>query len=373
MKETGSISTPYYYLITAASFVILVAGMRAAASILVPFLLSIFLAIICTPLLFWMRKKGVPNALAVLTVLVVLAAIGVLLVVVVSSSLNSFLTTLPAYQKELTEKTAALVSWLHKKGIDVSNKVLIDYLDPGKIMRMVANTFTTLSAALKNVVLILLTVVFILLEAAGFHQKLAAALPQPQNSLQRLSTFTESVNRYLALKTLFSVVTAVAIWIWLTIVGVDYALLWALLAFLLNYVPTIGSMIAAVPAILLAVVQLGGSAALLTAAGYAVVNVSIGSVIEPRFMGRGLGLSTLVVFLSLVFWGWVLGPVGMLLSVPLTMIVKIALESNEDTRWLAMILGPAPSERLAASREKRATAHEKDVHSSKTAELDSTT
>jgi predicted PurR-regulated permease PerM len=116
--------------------------------------------------------------------------------------------------------------------------------------------------------------------------------------------------------------------------------LWGLVAFLFNFVPNIGSIIAAVPALLLALVQLGPGPALAAGAGYLVVNIVMGNVVEPRFMGRGVGLSTLVVFLSLVFWGWVLGPVGMLLSVPLTMVVKLALEANPETRWIAVLIGP---------------------------------
>ena len=115
-------------------------------------------------------------------------------------------------------------------------------------------------------------------------------------------------------------------------------MLWAVLAFLFNYIPNIGSIIAAVPAVLLAFVQLGPATASFTALGFVVSNMVMGNVIEPRYMGRGLGLSTLVVFLSLIFWGWLLGTVGMLLSVPLTMIVKIALESSPDTRWVALLL-----------------------------------
>jgi predicted PurR-regulated permease PerM len=209
-------------------------------------------------------------------------------------------------------------------------------------MKVAGDTLTGLSGLLSNILFILLTVIFILLEASGFPQKLRAAVKDPEESLGRLSTFTESVNRYLAIKTLTSLMTGVLIWIWLWILGVNYALLWGLLAFLFNYVPNIGSFIAAIPAILMAFIQLDARAGLLASMGYIAVNVSVGSVIEPRFMGRGLGLSTLVVFLSLVFWGWVLGPVGMVLSVPLTMIVKIALESSEETRWIAVILGPAP-------------------------------
>ena len=152
--------------------------------------------------------------------------------------------------------------------------------------------------------------------------------------------FLDSVNSYMAIKGWVSLATGLIIAIWLTILDVDYPLLWGLLAFLFNFVPNIGSIIAAIPAVLLALVQFGPGAAMAAGAGYVAVNIIMGNVIEPRFMGKGVGLSTLVVFISLVFWGWVLGPVGMLLSVPLTMIVKLALEARQDTRWIAVLLGP---------------------------------
>jgi predicted PurR-regulated permease PerM len=323
----------------AASFVIVVAGMRAASSILVPFLLSMFIAIICAPPLFWMQRKGVPNALAVLSILVGIVVIGLLLAAFVGSSVNDFSKALPVYEERLSEITSALVSWLQDLGLEISGPVLTDYFDPGKAMKMAANTLAGLSGLLTNVFMILLTVIFILLEASGFPQKLRTALSDPEESMGQFRSVTESVNRYLALKTVFSLASGVAIAIWLAILGVDFALLWGLVAFLLNYVPNIGSIIAAIPAILLALIQLGVVPALLTCLGYVIINVVFGSILEPKFMGRGLGLSTLVVFLSLVFWGWVLGPVGMVLSVPLTMIVKIAMESHEDTRWIAVMLG----------------------------------
>jgi AI-2 transport protein TqsA len=281
---------------------------------------------------------------AVLSIIVGIIGLGLLLTVVVGTSVTDFSRTLPFYQERLSAKTAGLISFLQGLGLDVSKELITDYFDPGKLMKVAGDTLTGLSGLLSNILFIMLTVIFILLEASGFPQKLRAAVKDPEESLGRLSTFTESVNRYLAIKTFTSLMTGVLIWIWLWILGVNYALLWGLLAFLFNYVPNIGSFIAAIPAILMAFIQLDARAGLLASLGYIAVNVAVGSVIEPRFMGRGLGLSTLVVFLSLGFWGWVLGPVGMVLSVPLTMIVKIALESSEETRWVAVILGPAPGD-----------------------------
>ena len=137
--------------------------------------------------------------------------------------------------------------------------------------------------------------------------------------------------------------TGLVIFIWLWVLGVDYAILWGLLSFLLNFIPTVGSFIAAVPAVLLALVQLGILHAGLTLSGFVLVNLVMGNVIEPRWMGRGLNLSPLVVFVSLVLWGWVLGPVGMLLSIPLTIMVKIALENQPESRWISIMLGGAPT------------------------------
>ena len=164
-----------------------------------------------------------------------------------------------------------------------------------------------------------------------------------ETSQEWLVQFSDSVHSYLGIKAGISLVTGLLIFIWLSILGVDYAVLWGLLAFLLNFVPTVGSFIAAVPAVLLAVVQLGPLHAGLTLAGFVVVNLVMGNMIEPRWMGRGLNLSPLVVFVSLVLWGWVLGPVGMLLSIPLTIMIKIALESQDETRWISIMLGAADS------------------------------
>jgi predicted PurR-regulated permease PerM len=338
------------FLLTVAAFVIVIAGMRAAASILVPFLLSAFLAIICAPPLFWLRQRRVPTVFALLIVIAGIMGIGFLVVAIIGASLGDFSAALPTYQTGLQEQTASLLEWLGGLGFGLSDEVLFKYFDPGAVMRLVTSTLSRLTGVLTNGFLILLTVIFILLEASSFPTKLRAIVGASNPVLAHVDKVIDDVKHYMAIKTLVSLATGVAIAVWLGILGVDYALLWGLLAFLLNYVPNIGSLIAAIPAFLLALVQLGVGSALFAGLGFLVVNLVIGWLVEPRFMGHRLGLSALVVFLSLVFWGWVLGPVGMLLSVPLTMTVKIALESNEETKWIAVLLG-SEAWAKAASRE----------------------
>ena len=326
-------------LLAMAAFVIVVAGMKAAEAVLVPFLFAAFLALICGPPMFWLERKGLPSWAALLIVIVVILGIGSGLGVLVGKSLNAFTAALPSYQQRLEAQTAEVLAWADSWGIAVPDGAFEGIVDPGQAMQLVGRVLSGLGGLLTNGFLIALTVLFILLEAASFPAKLRAAFGDSERALGRFDQIAVNVNRYLAIKTAVSLATGLTVTAWVAIIGLDFPLLWGLLAFLLNYVPNIGSIIAAVPAVLLAVIQLGFGSAGLVAAGYAGVNILMGNVVEPRFMGRGLGLSTLVVFLSLVFWGWVFGPVGMLLSVPLTMTVKIALESSAETRWIAILLG----------------------------------
>jgi len=326
-------------LLILASFIIVVAGMKAASSILVPFFLAVFIAVICAPPLFWLQRKGVPKVLALALILVTILIVGLLFGALIGPSLNDFLSSLPDYQERLSTHITALIGWLREKGINIPAKEVPRTLHPGWVMNLAGGIFSALSSVLTNGFLILLTVVFILLEVADFPKKLRAVLKNPERSLSTIEKFSQDAKRYLVIKTLISAAEALVIWLWLLILGVDYPVLWGTLVFLLNYVPNIGSIIAALPAVLLALVQLGVGSALLTALGFVVANIVLGNLVEPKLMGKGLSLSTLVVFLSLVFWGWVLGPIGMILSVPMTSLVKIALESYEETRGLAIMLG----------------------------------
>jgi len=347
MRAEGGFSSAARFLVVAGAFVVVVAGMSAAASLVTPFLLAGFIAIIAAPPMFYLVHRGAPTWLALLAVSAVIIAIGCLIVALVSGSLSAFTTNLPDYQARLQSLTLQLVAWLKGTGIDVPREALTTYLDAGKAMKMAGVLLGGLGDMLTNAFLILLTVVFMLLEASNLPAKLRAGLKAPDASMERLHRVLDDINRYMILKTTMSLLTGALIWLWLWYLGLDYPGLWALVAFLFNYVPTIGSMVAAIPAVLLALVQLDPQSALWVALGYLVINTVVASLIEPKFMGQGLGLSTLVVFVSLVFWGWVLGSIGMFLSVPLTMVLKIALDASPQTRPIAILLGPeikAPTE-----------------------------
>jgi len=321
-----------------ASLVVIMAGVKAASSMIVPFLLSLFIAMACNPLINWGSRYRIPRGLSVMLVILLIVVFGFMLAGLVGQSMNEFSESTPVYKQRLTEEFSWLTGQLSHFNIHIDQQRLLSYLDPGMAMNLASNLLSSLGGVMTNFFLILLTVVFMLFEAESIPRKVHIALDDPQMKIQQIDKFLQSVKDYLAIKTLVSLGTGLVIGIWLYVLGVNHFLLWAVLAFLLNFIPNIGSIIAAVPAVLLALVQLGPAVAGLTALGYVVSNTVMGNVIEPRFMGKGLGLSTLVVFLSLIFWGWLLGTVGMLLSVPLTMIVKMGLESSASSSWFAMLL-----------------------------------
>ena len=357
------------FLVAAACIVVVIAGLRAAAALILPFLVAVFLAVVNVPLMNWLVRMRVPKPLAVLlTVLTAASVIGIL-VALLAQSVNQLTEVIPRYRARAGELGTSLtvlgaslglpVEQLREELRSVSLAAFgtVDTLGAiiGNTGAIVGNVVRTVGAFLSNAFLVFLTVVFILFEAAGFTAKMRLAFGAGRDSFGHLGRISAQIQTYLVTKATVSAATGIIIGIWVAIIGLDFPLLWGVIAFMFNFIPTLGSIFAAVPAVLLAVVQPGlgfGSAALI-AAGYLAVNVAFGNVIEPTLLGRRLGLSTLVVFVSLVFWGWVWGPVGMLFSVPLTMVVKIALENTADLRWLAVMLDANPA---VSARKPRAPA-----------------
>lgn len=336
------------FVVVAAAFVVVVAGMKAAEALLVPFLLSVFIALIFSPALHALKSLGAPGFLALTLIVLVVLGLGTLMGAIVGASIRDFRGDLPAYQERLQAISEVVLNWLAARGVEVAPELWTRTVNPSVVMQMAGNTLASFGNVMTNAFLILLTVIFILAEEVAFADKLVQARGGTTASRVALDEFAQSVNRYLGIKTLLSGLTGLLVTLMLWALGVDYPVMWGLLAFMLNFVPTIGSILAAVPALLLALLQVSPAMVALSAAGYVLINVGVGNVLEPRWMGRGLNLSPLVVFLSLVFWGWVLGPVGMLLSIPLTILVKIALERDPDTRWLGVMLGAAEAADPAA-------------------------
>ncbi len=327
-------------LIMAAALVIIIGGISQAQSVLVSLLVAIFFAMLGTPPVRWLMKKGVPSTLAVMTVVSVMIAMLVLIGAIVGASISSFYSELPAYKVRLQQQIAELRTFLANKGIRGIDKVILEIVNPEAVMGLTASLFKGLGSALSDIVAILLTVTFILFEAAGFPAKLRVALGDPTQVFPQFTRFVDNIERYMILKTIISFATGLLIWIWLSLIGVDFPVLWGFLAFLLNYIPNVGSAVAAIPAILFALIQTGIGDALLAAFGILAVNFILGNVVETMIMGQRLGLSSLIVFLSLLFWGGLLGPVGMLLCIPLSMTLKFACENNPETLWIAVLLGP---------------------------------
>ena len=324
------------YLLTFASLIVVIAGVRAADTIIIPILLAVFIAVLSLPLLYGLQRWGLPRILAVVaTVLAdvaILSAIGYLVV----RSVDEFTGQLPGYQANLEQATNSVVQWISERGGPIE---AADFLDAERIVGLVGGAATRVAAVLQNALLVILITVFILSEATSLPAKLRLAFGDGGDRFDRWTRTAKDVQHYLGIKTVVGVVKGVLIGFLVAFFDLDFPVFWALSAFFLHYIPSIGAIIAAIPPVVIALVQFGPGAAAGVALGYLVIDTVLGNMIEPTLMGKRFGLSVLVVFMSLLFWGFLWGPVGMLLSVPLTIIVKIVLENTEDLRWVAILLG----------------------------------
>jgi len=322
-------------LFSVAAGIIILAGLISAKAIVIPILLAVFITILTWPFLMWLQDKGLNNTFSLIGVVAILIIFMTLLGLLVNNSLNDFTLNLPAYEAKLKTFVDNLVIFMQDKGIELPDKMISGLIDPTKMAQFVSGIVKGLGAALTNGLMILLLVIFMLLEASILPKKLIAIHADASSHAKE---FLNNVKQYMMIKSVFSAITGLVVYLSLLLIGLDYALLWGVLAFLLNFVPNIGSIIAAIPAVILALIQLGFIGAMEVAVIFVLVNIILGSVLEPKYMGQGLGLSTLVVFVSLIFWGWAFGPVGMLLSIPLTIMLKLGLQSNPQTKWIAVLL-----------------------------------
>jgi AI-2 transport protein TqsA len=326
-------------MIKIAALIVILAGVIYAKEIIAPFLIALFISIVSAQPILWLEKKRVPRVIGV-----ILALIGILSIVfgigyLIGNAYSSFMKNAPSYEESLKTMMDSFIAFLNKNGFEVSRDQFPDIFDPTQIFRFTIKAVNQLAKIAGSAFLVFLTILFMLLELSSIAAKVKAVFTRPKESYSYITKIIDSIRRYLAIKTILSIVTGLAFFTLLEVIGLKYAILWALFASILSYIPHIGSIIASIPVLLFALIQLGPRGALWTLISILIITNVLNNFIEPRVMGKGLSLSTLVVFLSLIFWGFVLGTVGLFLSVPLTTTIKIVLEQNEKTRWIAILLG----------------------------------
>lgn len=336
----------------------LIAAMKFAGDVLLPVLTAGLIAVIVQPIVAVLIKKlRVPRAVAIVLTMLLLTGVMVGFGAFLADSVARFADKLPEYQAPLEAQYQAAMAWLLTQGVPEEALGLSEMAQPGEILESVRGVLGAVVGVVKNLVVVLLILAFALLESTALAKK--AHIAFGGSTAASMGEAALKVQRYIGLKTLMSMATGLLAGLLCWACGVDFPVVWGFLAFILNFIPNLGSFIAAIPPVLLAIVSGNWGALAVLVAGYVAINVGVGSVIEPRIMGRRLGLSPLVVFLSLIFWGWMWGPLGMLISVPLTVVVKLILEQNPQTRWVAILLGPVSyAERVEREQREAAAATE---------------
>ena len=331
-------------LLFLASLVVVVYGLKFAAPILLPAALALFLAVLSLPVMIFLQHRKAPSWLAIaITVLVNMGVFGLILLLA-SGSIADLQAQLPAYAARLTALQASWIAGLEARfNVPLGDYVAGDLVNPAAIVDFATAALGRIAQFVSTTFLVFLIMIFMLAEAIVFPDKVRYILGDELGKDDRLAKVVGEIQTYLGIKTVVSLATGIILGVWCFALELDFPVLLGLVAFVLNYVPTVGSIIAAVPAVLLSLILHGSLPhALMVSGGYVVVNTLFGNILEPNLMGRRLGMSTLVVILSLLFWGWTWGPLGALLSVPLTVIVKIRLENTQDLKWVAVLLDKAP-------------------------------
>lgn len=331
-------------LLTLASATVILAGMRAAAPVIGPVAIALLITIAWSPASRWLQRKGWPPMVASLTGIVVGGLAIALLVLLVWSSLLQLQENLPEYEPRVAALRETVNGLLSRLPFDTSNLLDAEALQPDRIVGYALRFVGGITSTAGNLAVLVLIMAFLMIEGVRYPQKLRDAFRASAASVERLDKFVQSMRSYVVLNTVFGLMAGAANTVLLLILGVDLAVLWGVLSFLLSFLPNIGFVLALAPPALLALLQFGIVRALMVVAGFTLLNFVIDNVIKPRFFGESLDLSPAVVVISLVFWGWLLGPVGALLAVPLSISARLLVESHEESRWIGHLLsdrGPA--------------------------------
>lgn len=322
-----------------AGIMVLLLAMHQVSDILAPILLAFVLAICTTPFIDWFMKKGAPGWLALLLTLAIDIVLVVALVWLVGSSVQQFSETLPEYQPRFEEIEQNLGGAIDRFGIDTETLKSDESLAPSGLIGMVVDFVAGIVSGLSNWGLIILTGVFFLIEAMSMPRKLASLTRTDDPDLMHILALNHSLRKYMIVNAGVGAMAAVLNTALLMVMGVEFAVLWGILSFFFSFVPNVGFLISFIPPALMALIQFGPREALIVVVAYIVINFLVDNVIKPKFIQEEVNISATVTFLSLIVWGWVLGPIGAILAVPMTIILQAALAGREETRWVAYLMG----------------------------------
>lgn len=335
MIESQRIQYYFFYL---SAFVIIIGGLKMASQAIVILFLSIFIAAVLSPILTKLQKYKVPKFLAYFIILAMIVMTLLFVIYIINTSLKDFGSNLPFYEEKLKSIVLDLLAWLKGFGFEIEPKSILESLNIGALFNFTAGAAGNIGFFLSKMMLVFIGVAFILVESTHFEKKLDIIFKRDKDAQRNFRLFSHNIQKYFSIKTLTSMLTGIMITVTLMLFDIEYPILWGFLGFLLNFIPVIGSLIASFPALFLAMIHYDFTTVAWLALIYVIINNLISNVLEPKFMGEGLGLSPAIIFFSLIFWGWVLGPVGMFLAVPLTMTLKIAFDSSQKTKWIGILL-----------------------------------
>ncbi|UCG24616.1 MAG: AI-2E family transporter [Chloroflexota bacterium] len=354
MTESRPFSFSLRVFIGVAAFGLTLFFMREASSMINSLLLGIIIVLSASPLLHWLQRKKAPDWLAyVLTLTAIVAVFGVL-VVLLSVAVSRLVESIPTYQTQLQELQQDFEQFLEDLGLaGVELADAIALINPEEIADWFVSFLSGLLGVFSDIIVIALIVIFLLIDTFSIPQKVAAEVSAGNDYVKRIFDFGTDIREYVYITTIVGLFTGILDTIFFLIMGVDFAVLWGILAFLLSYIPTIGFWLAAIPPTFLALLESGPVAALVVFLGIVIINGFAENVVKPRSMGSGLNLSPFVVVFSVIFWSAILGPMGAILSIPMTLIIKeLVLEVDEQNAWMARFLSAGEGGEPPATEEK---------------------
>jgi len=334
--------SPTWFLLSMGTLTIVLYGMKYARSVLSPILLAMFVVMALSPALQWLRRRRMPAWAAITLVMVVFLVIGLLVGGILASSLGQINTKIPEYQENLSAMFSDVESWFSDHGMDITG-LTKNALSPSKIFSWVTASARYLISQITSIFLILLIVAFMVAEVYSFPRKFYDRAQISPGLHESFGNFAKVTRTFLFTLTWLNMLTAILAAIVYYAFGVDFALLWAIVFFVFSYIPNIGFVLSVIPPFFVTLLEQGFTRAVIVVVLVIVVNGFVNNAITPRFMGQKTGLTTLVVFLSLVIWAWVLGPIGALMSVPMMLMVKLLfLDRYESTRPISALITPLP-------------------------------